>query len=92
MWVYKSDDPKVIKGFFHMTHEDIWQALVKPQQGWPAEDKERGLDDNTPPVEEWLAKAKNINEPSPVHEDPRSDLLTAMLVLMSYTTSEPKKK
>ncbi|KAE8816259.1 hypothetical protein D1007_06108 [Hordeum vulgare] len=75
-----------------MTHEDIWRALIKPQQVWPDEDEDRGLDDKTRPVDEWLAKAKYIKELAPLLEGPGADLLIAMFVPMSYTVSEPKKK
>ncbi|KAE8790542.1 ribonucleoside-diphosphate reductase large subunit [Hordeum vulgare] len=39
MWVYKPYNPKVIKEFFRMTHEDVWPIVFKPQPIWPSEDK-----------------------------------------------------
>ncbi|KAE8772035.1 e3 ubiquitin-protein ligase ari8 [Hordeum vulgare] len=85
MWAYKSDEPKVIKEFFCTTHEDVGWILFKPQLVWPAEDEDRGLDDRNPPVE-------NIDEPTPLPKEPRSELLSMMLVLKPYKSPEPKKK
>ncbi|KAE8776793.1 wall-associated receptor kinase 3 [Hordeum vulgare] len=91
MWVYKPNDPTVIMEFFRMTHVDLWRILVKPQQAWIVEERDRGLDDKNPPVEEWLVLAKNIDEPAPLLKEPRSELLAAMLVPKLYKALEPKK-
>ncbi|KAE8795693.1 putative E3 ubiquitin-protein ligase ARI8 [Hordeum vulgare] len=91
MMAYKPDDPKVIKEFFYMTHEDGWWILFKPQPVWLAEDKDTGLGKN-PSVEEWLDLAKNIDEPAPLPEEPRSELLAAMSVSKPYKAHEPKKE
>ncbi|KAE8812239.1 putative E3 ubiquitin-protein ligase ARI8 [Hordeum vulgare] len=92
MWVYKPHYHKVIKEFFHTTNEAVWRILFKPLPAWPVEDEDRGLDDKNPPVKEWLAQAKNIDEPAPLPEEPRSELLAVMLVLKPYKAPEPKKK
>ncbi|KAE8801910.1 putative E3 ubiquitin-protein ligase ARI8 [Hordeum vulgare] len=92
MWVYKPDDPKVIKEFFRTTHDDVCWILFKPQPAWPAEDEDRGMYHKNPLVEEQLALAKNIDEPAPLPEEPRSELLVVMLVQKPYKAPEPKKK
>ncbi|KAE8780615.1 hypothetical protein D1007_46252 [Hordeum vulgare] len=48
MWSYKPSDPWVVQEFYHTTHENLWRILLKPQQEWPAEDEDTGLDAETP--------------------------------------------
>ncbi|KAE8788430.1 putative E3 ubiquitin-protein ligase ARI8 [Hordeum vulgare] len=92
MWSYKPSDPWVVQEFYCTTHKNLWRILLKPQQEWLAEDEDSGLDAKTRPLEDWLAKAENIDDTAPLPEEPRSTLLSLMLVVTLYMAPENKKK
>ncbi|KAE8778531.1 putative E3 ubiquitin-protein ligase ARI8 [Hordeum vulgare] len=92
MLSYKPSNPWVVKEFYHTTHENLWWILLKPRHEWPAEDEDTGLDAKTPALEDWLAKAENIDDLAPLPEEPRLALLSLMLVVAPYMTPMNKKE
>ncbi|KAE8785282.1 e3 ubiquitin-protein ligase ari8 [Hordeum vulgare] len=92
MWSHKADEPWKVLDFYRTTHEDLWRVLLKLQQEFQTEDEDVGLDDNTPPMEEWLELAKNIEGPAPLPEEPQTPLLELMLVESTYVALDNKKK
>ncbi|KAE8773930.1 e3 ubiquitin-protein ligase ari8 [Hordeum vulgare] len=92
MCFYKPSDPWVVQEFYCTTHWNLWRILLDSQQEWPVEDKDTGLDAETPPFEGLLALAENIEGPAPLPEEPRSPLLSLMLVEVSYIAPDNKKK
>ena len=51
MWSWKPEDLRTVQHFHDTTREKLWKALFKPQESWPAEKEDMGLDAETPPKE-----------------------------------------
>ncbi|KAE8797466.1 wall-associated receptor kinase 3 [Hordeum vulgare] len=92
MWSHKPDDPSTMLEFYRTTHENLWRIFLKPQQEWLPEDEDTGLDDDTPPMEDWVELAEKIDGPAFQPEGPQTPLLNLMLVEASYMAPDNKKK
>ena len=44
MWAYQPEDPDTVRQFFRTTHEKLWKVLFRPQESWPAEEGDTGLE------------------------------------------------
>ena len=49
MWSYKPGDPASVQYLLCTTHDKVWKLLFKPQEEWPAEKEDIGLDAANPP-------------------------------------------
>ena len=51
MWSWKPEYPRSMQYFHGTTREKLWRALFQPQETWPAEAEDVGLDAEHPPKE-----------------------------------------